>query len=236
MPRHEPRHVALLPAAGIGARMGAGTPKQYLPIHGRPMLWHALQVFERHPCIGRIHVVLSPADGWWSAHDWSGLNKLSVLRCGGATRAETVLNGLEAMQSELMADDWVLVHDAARPCLRTALLDSLLRALADDPVGGILAVPVADTLKRAGADGRIAATVPRVGIWGAQTPQMFRYGLLRAALEQAGAEVTDEAAAVEAMGLTPRLVESDRSNLKVTFPDDLEVAAWRLACADGRHA
>lgn len=236
MSRHEARHVALLPAAGVGARMAADTPKQYMPIHGRPMLWHALQVFERHPRIGRIRVVLSPADGWWAGHDWSGLHKLSVLHCGGATRAQSVLNGLKAMQSEVTADDWVLVHDAARPCLSAALLDRLLIALADDPVGGILAVPVADTLKRAGADGRIAETVPRVGIWGAQTPQMFRYGLLLRALERAGPEVTDEASAVEAMGFAPRLVESDRSNLKVTFPDDLEVAAWRLASMNDQHA
>lgn len=228
MSRHTPRYFALLPAAGVGARMGVDTPKQYLPIHGRPMLWHALQVFERHPSIERIHVVLSPQDDWWPAHDWSGLRKLTVLRCGGATRAQSVLNGLRAMAGELMADDWVLVHDAARPCLTSALLDRLLAGLTEDPVGGILAVPVADTLKCAGGDGRIAETVPRAGIWGAQTPQMFRYGLLLKALEMAGPHVTDESSAVEAIGLAPRLVESDRGNLKVTFPDDLEVAAWRL--------
>lgn len=228
MSRRTPRYFALLPAAGVGARMGVDTPKQYLPIHGRPMLWHALQVFERHPRIERIHVVLSPEDDWWPAHDWSGLRKLTVLRCGGATRAQSVLNGLRAMQGEVMMDDWVLVHDAARPCLSSALLDRLLAGLADDPVGGILAVPVADTLKRAGSDGRIAETVPRAGIWGAQTPQMFHHGLLLQALEGAGPDVTDEASAVEALGLAPRLVESDRSNLKVTFPDDLEVAVWRL--------
>jgi 2-C-methyl-D-erythritol 4-phosphate cytidylyltransferase len=229
MPGHAHRYVALLPAAGVGTRMEAGVPKQYLPIHGRPMLWHALQVFERHPRIGRVHVVLSPADDWWSAHDWSGLAKLSVLRCGGATRAQSVLNGLRAIASEVSAEDWVLVHDAARPCLSAALLDRLLEALSDDPVGGILAVPVADTLKRAGDGGCIAETVPRAGIWGAQTPQMFRHGLLLRAMERAGPDVTDEASAVEALGLAPRLVESERSNLKVTFPDDLEVAAWRLA-------
>lgn len=228
MPRHTPRYFALLPAAGVGARMGADTPKQYLPIHGRPMLWHALRVFERHPRIERIHVVLAPEDDWWPAHDWRGLRKLTVLRCGGVTRAQSVLNGLYAIRSEVSPDDWVLVHDAARPCLTSALLDRLLAALADDPVGGILAVPVADTLKRAGSDGRIAETVPRAGIWAAQTPQMFRHGLLLRALEGAGADVTDEASAVEALGLAPRLVESDRSNLKVTFPDDLAVAAWRL--------
>lgn len=233
MSRQAPRHVALLAAAGVGARMVADTPKQYLPIHGRPMLWYALQAFEHHPCIERVYVVLSPADSWWAGHDWSGLHKLSVLRCGGTTRAQSVLNGLKAIKTEVAADDWVLVHDAARPCLSAALLDRLLIALADDPVGGILAVPVTDTLKRVGADGRIVKTVSRTGIWAAQTPQMFRYGLLLQALEQAKAEVTDEACAVEALGFAPRPVESDRSNLKVTFPDDLEVAAWRLASVDG---
>lgn len=222
------RHFALIPAAGVGARMAAARPKQYLELHGRPMLWHALRVFEAHPAIVRVHVVLSSDDGWWAGYDWSGFAKLAVLRCGGATRAESVLNGLRAMRGEVTEEDWVLVHDAARPCLSPALLDRLLVELADDPVGGILAVPVADTLKREGAGRRIAATVPRDGLWGAQTPQMFRLGLLLRALEHAGTEVTDEASAVEALGHAPRLVESDRSNLKVTFPDDLEVAAWRL--------
>lgn len=228
MPHPKPKYFALLPAAGVGARMGADTPKQYLSIHGRPMLWHALQVFERHARIARVYVVLSAEDDWWPAHDWSVLRKLSVLRCGGATRAQSVLHGLRALHGEATADDWVLVHDAARPCLTSALLDRLLAELADDPVGGILAVPVADTLKRAAADGHIAETVPRAGIWAAQTPQMFRHGLLLRALEEAGPDVTDEATAVEALGFAPRLVESDRGNLKVTFPDDLEVAAWRL--------
>ncbi len=228
MPPSDARHFALLPAAGVGARMGALHPKQYLAIHGRPMIWHALRVFEAHPAITRIYVVLSAEDGWWAGYDWSGFGKLSVLRCGGSTRAESVLNGLRAMAADVDAEDWVLVHDAARPCLTASLLDTLLTNLADDPVGGILAAPVADTLKREGPAGRIAGTVPREGLWGAQTPQMFRRGLLLQALEHAGTEVTDEASAVEALGHAPRLVESDRGNLKVTFPDDLEVAAWRL--------
>ncbi len=209
--------------------MGADTPKQYLPILGRPMLWHALRVFETHPGIARVYVVLSPNDAWWPAHDWSDLGKLTVLRCGGATRAETVRNGLRAMTAEVAAEDWVLVHDAARPCLTHALLDRLLSGVGEDAVGGILAVPVADTLKRAAKHRRIAATVDRNHLWAAQTPQMFRHALLLRALEHAGTEVTDEAGAVEALGLAPLLVESDRSNLKVTFPDDLEVAAWRLS-------
>lgn len=208
--------------------MGAGHPKQYLDIHNRPMIWHAIRAFERHPEIERVHVVLSPEDGWWADYDWSAFAKLSVLRCGGATRAESVANGLRAMAGQVGAEDWVLVHDAARPCLSRALLDKLLAELAGDEVGGILAAPVADTLKREGEGLRIRETVAREKLWGAQTPQMFRHALLLHALEQAGTAVTDEASALEFIGLSPRLVESDLTNLKVTYPRDLEVAAWLL--------
>lgn len=223
-----PRHFALLPAAGVGARMGADHPKQYLDIHGRPMIWHAIHAFDSHAAIDRVYVVISPEDGWWDGYDWSGFSRLTVLRRGGATRAESVLNGLQAMAADVATDDWVLVHDAARPCLSRRLLDKLLSAVDGDPVGGILAAPVADTLKREGEGGRIRETVSREKLWGAQTPQMFHHGLLTRALQQAGTAVTDEASAVEALGLSPRLVESDLTNLKVTYPRDLEVAAWLL--------
>ncbi len=222
------RYFALLPAAGVGARMGAAHPKQYLDIHARPMIWHAIRAFERHAAIARVYVVLSPDDDWWDGYDWSAFGKLVVLRCGGATRAESVLNGLRACAGEVDADDWMLVHDAARPCLSQALLDKLLAQLDADPVGGLLAAPVADTLKRQSADGRVAETVPRAGLWGAQTPQMFRHGRLLQALAKVGSEVTDEASALEALGLAPKLVESDLTNLKVTYPRDLDVAAWLL--------
>ncbi len=228
MSRPPLRHYALLPAAGVGARMGASHPKQYLDIHGRPMIWHAIRAFERHPAITGIYVVLSAEDGWWTDYDWSAFTRLTVLRCGGASRAESVANGLREMARELAAEDWVLVHDAARPCLSRALLDRLLAEVATDAVGGILAAPVADTLKREGEGRRIRETVPRERLWGAQTPQMFRHGLLLQALEQAGNAVTDEASALEYMGLSPRLVESDLTNLKVTWPRDLEVATWLL--------
>ncbi len=223
-----PRHFALLPAAGVGARMGAEHPKQYLDIHGEPMIWHAIRAFEQHAAISRIYVVISAQDGWWDGFDWSVFAKLVVLRCGGMTRAESVLNGLRACAAEVAAEDWMLVHDAARPCLSQALLDKLLAQLDVDPVGGILAAPVADTLKRQTVDGRIAETVPRAGLWGAQTPQMFRHAMLLQALEKVGSEVTDEASAIEALGFAPKLVESDLTNLKVTFPRDLDVAAWLL--------
>lgn len=222
------RYFALLPAAGVGARMGADHPKQYLAIHGRPMIWHAIQAFERHSAIARVFVVISAEDGWWDGYDWSAFGKLTVLRRGGATRAESVLNGLTAMTAEVDAGDWILVHDAARPCLTQTLLDKLLRELANDPVGGILAAPVADTLKREAAGRRIAETVSRAGLWGAQTPQMFRHGNLREALEKAGTQVTDEASALEFMGMSPRLVESDLGNLKVTYPLDLDLAGLLL--------
>lgn len=223
------RHFALLPAAGIGARMGGDGPKQYLPLAGRTMLWHAVRAFENIDAVARTYVVLAPDDPYWDRYDWSGLNKLAVLRCGGATRAETVTNGLKAIAGEVAENDWVLVHDAARPCVSGRLLRRLLAELADDPVGGILAAPVADTLKRKGEAGRILETVSRDRLWGAQTPQMFRHGLLSKALAHAGTVVTDEASAVEALGLAPKLVESDMSNLKVTWPRDLEVAEWWLS-------
>lgn len=217
----------LIPAAGSGSRMGSEMPKQYLPLLGKPLIHHTLSVFTSHPRIQRIFVVLSPGDADWTPPANAG--KVTVLRCGGVTRAETVLNGLEAMAGMVDAQDWVLVHDAARPCLIHALLDRLLDALEQDPVGGLLAVPVADTLKRADAEGRVARTEPREGLWRAQTPQMFRHGLLRTALRAMGTDIpTDEAQAVEHLGHAPRLVPGDGQNLKVTYPEDLLIAAHIL--------
>ncbi len=218
--------VVLIPAAGSGSRMGAELPKQYLPLLGKPLIHHTLSRFCMHPVITQVVVVLHPEDGQWPpyAHD-----KLQLLHCGGESRAATVRNGLRALRMQLSADDWVLVHDAARPCLSAALLDRLLEELANDTVGGLLAVPVADTLKRADGDGRVEATEPRTGLWHAQTPQMFRYGLLLAALEAASTDlVTDEAQAVEFLGQRPRLVPGDNRNLKVTYPEDLVMAGFIL--------
>ena len=223
-----PRYFAIVPAAGTGARFGADRPKQYLDLLGRPLIYHTLAALTAHPAIERVWVVLSPDDSEWARHDWLPLGpKLETVRCGGATRAESVHNGLRAASMAASDDDWILVHDAARPCLSQASLDRLIAELTPDPVGGILAVPVADTLKRADAAGRVAATEPRDGLWQAQTPQMFRYGLLQHALETCR-EVTDEAGAVEALGHAPRLVPGDTMNLKVTYPADLAVAAMIL--------
>ncbi len=219
-----PHYYAIVPAAGSGARFGSETPKQYLDLAGYPLIHHALAALCQCRWIDRVWVVLSPGDEWWGSYDWASLGpKLQAVFCGGSTRAESVANGLLATADVLAGDDWVLVHDAARPCLSQEMLRALCEELADDPVGGLLAVPVADTLKRADSEQRIAATEPRDGLWQAQTPQMFRYGALCRALAGNFA-VTDEASAIEALGLKPKLVRADSTNLKVTYPADLRLA------------
>lgn len=221
-------HYAIIPAAGTGSRFGSDRPKQYQSLAGQPMLYHSLRTFCRSPYIDRVWVVLAPSDVWWRRYDWSSLgHKLETIFCGGETRSESVANGLLGAATAAHDDDWVLVHDAARPCLSQNLLAALCEELADDAVGGLLAIPVADTLKRAGDDQRVARTERRDGLWQAQTPQMFRYGLLRQALsEHPGG--TDEASAIEAAGHRPCLVRSEASNLKVTYPDDLRLAEMIL--------
>lgn len=223
-----PRHFAIVPAAGSGSRFGAEKPKQYLELLGRPLIYHTLAALTACPRIDRVWVVLAPDDPWWPRYDWSDLGaKLETVHCGGATRAESVGNGLRAAAMVAGDDDWILVHDAARPCLSAGMLEALFSELADDAVGGLLAVPVADTLKRADGDQRVAATEPRDGLWQAQTPQMFRYGQLEKALKNEKS-VTDEAGAIEALGLQPKLVRCDATNLKVTYPADLALAAMIL--------
>lgn len=227
------KHYALVPAAGSGSRFGGPLPKQYCLIGGRPLLYHTLAALCACPDIERVWVVLSPEDDFWPNQEWQSLGpKLTPLFCGGPSRAASVGNGLEAVADCLAEEDWVLVHDAARPCLDGDALGRLIGELAQDPVGGLLAVPVADTLKRADGEQRVADTLPRDGLWQAQTPQMFRYGLLRRALA-AHPGVTDEAGAVEALGLHPRLVRGELSNLKVTYGADLTLAR---AILEGRQA
>ncbi len=225
------RIFALVPAAGSGSRLGGSLPKQYLPLLGRPLIHHTLERLCGEARVEHVYVVLAVEDRLWRDAD-SPLcrGRIALLHAGGSTRAQSVLGGLRALPAR--AEDWVLVHDAARPCLSSAMLGKLIDELVGDPVGGILAVPVADTLKLAGADGRILRTQPRERLWQAQTPQMFRYGLLRQALEGAGPDVTDEASAVEALGHAPRLVESDSRNLKVTYARDLELARLILEHLD----
>jgi 2-C-methyl-D-erythritol 4-phosphate cytidylyltransferase len=214
----------LVPAAGQGARLGGEAPKQYLELAGRPMLAHAAGALLAHPAVELAFVVLAPDDERWATYDWSAFGeRLAPLWCGGGTRRDSVLNGLIAMANVVDPEDWVLVHDAARPCLARADLERLIDAVRDDEVGGILAIPLADTLKRADGTDRIAATEPRAGLWLAQTPQMFRHGTLLRALGGAG-QATDEAQAVESLGLRPRLVPGSLRNLKVTFPGDAAIA------------
>ena len=216
------RFHALVPCAGAGRRAGGELPKQYATIGDKSMLAHTLAALAGVARLASVLVLLSPGDDRFHPHlDGSGA---AVAHCGGATRAESVRGGLDALVLR-GADphDWVLVHDAARCLVRPEWIDALLDACADDPVGGLLALPLADTLKSE-RDGRAAATIDRRAKWQAQTPQMFRIGLLREALAAAGDEVTDEAGAVEAMGLTPKLVPGALENFKITWPADFALA------------
>jgi 2-C-methyl-D-erythritol 4-phosphate cytidylyltransferase len=218
---------ALIPAAGSGSRASALQPKQYALLAGRPMLWHAIRAVCVPP-VRAVFVVLAPGDKAWPSHDWSAFDgKVAPLYCGGESRRDSVHNGLVATMDEMDADDWVLVHDGARPCLPRADLERLIAECASHAVGGILALPVAETVKRA-ANGSIEKTEDREGLWLAQTPQMFRAGLLLQALRQARGRVTDEASALEQLGLRPKLVQGSRENLKVTWPEDLAVAEGLL--------
>ncbi|MBA5689313.1 2-C-methyl-D-erythritol 4-phosphate cytidylyltransferase [Rugamonas apoptosis] len=224
-----PRHYALIPAAGVGARMAADGPKQYLTVGGKPMLRHALEAFLASDRIAHTYIVVSPADGQIDAVVPPGMAGVTVLRCGGATRMESVQNALHALRTQVRDGDSILVHDAARPGLTPELIARLIDGVAGDPAGGLLALPVVDTVKRT-ADGKVA-TVPRDGLWLAQTPQMFSYALLRRALDAAtdANAITDDASAVEALGLSPRLVPGDPRNLKVTLPADVRIAEMYLA-------
>lgn len=221
---------AVVPAGGSGLRMRAGTPKQYLPLGGDTVIEHALAPFIRNPHISGIVVVISPEDCTWSGMH-PACDKPLVTAAGGATRADSVLSGLDALSATLSGDAWVLVHDAVRPCLRDADLARFIDTLSDDPVGGLLAVKAQDTLKQARGQ-RVEATLDRGRVWQAQTPQMFRLDPLAEALRAAiaaGYAVTDEASAMEWKGLEPRLVEGRADNIKVTCPADLAMAAHILA-------
>lgn len=225
--------VALVPAAGTGTRLGDALPKQYLDTNGHPLIYHALAALKQVSRVSRIVVVLSPEDRHWQtlmADSASGADldgRVGTLSAGGATRGESVANGLAALGNELNNDDWVMVHDAARPCIRTELIEQFIDELESDPVGGLLALPLADTIKLADEGLRVQKTLPREAIWRAQTPQMFRYGILLKALRQMP-QATDEAQAIEALGLQPRLVMGDSANLKVTYAPDLKLARMLL--------
>jgi 2-C-methyl-D-erythritol 4-phosphate cytidylyltransferase len=222
------RYHALIPAAGNGSRFRGDSPKQYWMLEGKPVLVHSLERLAAAFPLQEAYVAIAPGDRWYD-QAIGARPGVTVLRCGGATREETVRNALAAL-TDAAADDWILIHDAVRPCVDGASLSRLREELSDDGVGGLLALPVVGTLKRADAAGRSAATEPRERLWAAQTPQMFRFGVLQRALAGADAiRCTDEAQAVEALGVTPRLVTGNPANLKITYPDDLTLAAAIMA-------
>lgn len=230
-----PRHWAVIPAAGKGARMGAPLPKQYLRLLGQTILEHTLARLHGHPLIDGVSVAVAPDDELWPeiAARWPAVRRV----WGGAERCHSVLNALRALGDELRDHDWVLVHDAARPCLHADDVTHLIGSLRESPHGGLLGTAVRDTLKRCGPDGQVVATVDRADTWHALTPQMFRYSVLRDALERAlarGDLVTDEAQAIELAGGTPRLVPGRADNLKITRPEDLVLAeCFMRAQAEG---
>jgi 2-C-methyl-D-erythritol 4-phosphate cytidylyltransferase len=218
------RFYALVPCAGTGSRAGTPGPKQYERIAGQPMVWHTLAAFAAVKRIARTLVVVAPGDGFFERNPTSAL----VVPCGGATRAASVANGLyELTRVGASRQDWVLVHDAARCLITPALIDSLIDACAADEVGGLLAQKLSDTLKRE-EGGRSAQTLDREDKWLAQTPQMFRIGMLMQALERVNNHVTDEAGAIEALGYKPLLVPGATQNFKVTFPGDFALAEGLL--------
>ena len=223
-----PRYIALIPAAGVGARMAANGPKQYLPLGGKAMLRHTVDAFVASPLIAHTYIVVSADDPQIDAVV-PAQDRVTVLRCGGASRMESVQNGLAQLHGIVAEDDWILVHDAARPGLNAALIERLITRTGTHAVGGLLALPVVDTVKRDVA-GQVD-TISRDGLWLAQTPQMFRYQLLHKALAAVTdpATITDDASAVEALGLAPLLVEGHPCNLKVTRPDDARIAELYLA-------
>lgn len=224
---------AIVPAAGFGRRFGSELPKQYQVVAGRPLIEHSLRSLLAHTGIDGVMVALSADDPYWPG--WREMEGRPIYTClGGAERADSVLAALQALPATVSDDRWVLVHDAARPCLRLRDLTRLLQVGQSDPVGALLAAPVRDTLKRADHLGRSLTTEPREHLWRALTPQLFRRGGLTRAMEaalRAGVRVTDEAMAIERLGLKPCLVEGSEDNLKVTTPADLALAEFLLSRA-----
>ncbi|HWJ06102.1 MAG TPA: 2-C-methyl-D-erythritol 4-phosphate cytidylyltransferase [Steroidobacteraceae bacterium] len=230
------RRWAIVPAAGQGSRFGSATPKQYTTLLGRPVLsWTLQSLLAEESLAGVVVALADAADARWTALPESRDPRVRTC-AGGARRELSVARALAALAGDAADTDWVLVHDAARPCLRHDDLQALFSELRDETVGGLLAIPVSDTLKRADDRNEVAETVPRETLWRALTPQMFRYGLLQRALAlcvERGRVVTDEASAIEGLGLRPRLVRGHADNIKVTNPEDAALAA---AILQARHA
>jgi len=224
--------IALIPAAGTGMRLGDSLPKQYLDINGQPLIMYTLQALARVSRIEKIIVVLSPEDQHWrglvanGGTAWTALSaRVETINVGGKSRRDSVLNGLNAIEC---VDAWIMVHDAARPCIRSELIEQFIDELENDSIGGLLALPLSDTIKLDDGNLRVAKTLSRENIWRAQTPQMFKFDLLKKALT-ASPNATDEAEAIEATGHQPKLVMGDSANLKVTYATDLKLAKMLLS-------
>jgi 2-C-methyl-D-erythritol 4-phosphate cytidylyltransferase len=234
------QYIALVPAAGVGARVGGNCPKQYLPVCGQPLLKHTLKTLLAHPAINHVALILSPDDAYFQPEDYADLGDFMVLRVGGATRTLSVTAGLKALSDKLtLADgDAILVHDAARPCLSNAALSRLIDTLHPNfaaypqpNAGGLLALPVPDTLKLGDASQLVRHTQSRDHLYLAQTPQLFPYAVLLQALiqNQHNPNITDESSAIETLGYAPRLIEGESRNFKVTYPSDLWLAELILS-------
>lgn len=232
MPSQSTFFWVVIPAAGSARRMGGAVPKQYLQLARSTVIEHSIAPFLTRPNCSGVVVVLAPGDHRFRELAVAKHPKVMAIDGGGAERADSVRAGLDALAPHATGSDWVLVHDAARPCLTSLDLSALLEQLFDDDVGGLLAAPLVDTLKRADEQGRVSATVDRTGLWRALTPQMFRFDVLRRALDAArerGMTGTDDAQAVESLGLKPKLVAGSSLNIKITLADDLERAERILA-------
>ena len=226
---------AIVPAAGSGNRMQSATPKQYLELAGWPVIEHTLAALFAVPRIAGIVVAVADGDPAWPGVARRFADRRLDQVGGGAERCHSVLNALEHLSAMAADTDWVLVHDAARPCVRPADIDRLIDICMNGTDGGLLGIPVCDTMKRVGPAGSVTATVDRAGLWHALTPQMFRIGQLREALQRGirdGITLTDEASAMEAAGFTPRMVEGRRDNIKITVASDLALAGFYLETQD----
>lgn len=221
------KYFSIVPAAGKGHRMGTSTPKQYLSLHDAPVIQHTLNALLSYPQFEKIVVVISADDEYWSRLNLNTHPKI-MATVGGCERYHSVLNGLSALEGLADPNDWILVHDAARPCLRTSDIQKLIHKVADHPVGGLLGVPMIDTVKSVAKDGEVLKTVDRRELWHAYSPQLFRFKVLRDAIQKAITNqdlITDESSAIELTGVKSLMIEGRRDNIKITTPEDLVLAA-----------
>ena len=229
-PQSEASFWAIVPAAGIGRRMGGDIPKQYLPLNGKTVIEHTVRKLSTIKELAGIIVAIAEDDPYWPKLHVDVATPITVVK-GGEERCHSVLNAMAHLQSHCQSDDWILVHDAARPCVLPSDLRQLVSTLLDNDVGGLLGIPVRDTMKRANKDGQVQETVEREGLWHALTPQMFRFQMLYHALSSALEKkqlVTDEASAIELAGFSPKMVEGHSDNIKITRPEDLTLAGFYL--------